>query len=142
MKKTQVIFIILILTLSGCGGKDKVKLSADYLLTTEAIETINVLKTAYQGKDIIRLKGISAPEIADRIAGGLYFDSAELSFAPRTVRIKDQSVMVNTNWQGTWIINNNTFKNRGIAVFVFEGSPLKLVRIDGDNPFLIPLARD
>lgn len=142
MKKNQVIFITLILTLLGCGGKDKVKPSADYLLTTEAIETINVLKTAYQGKDIIKLKGISSSEIADRVAGGLFFDSAELSFAPRTVRIKDQSVMVNTNWQGTWIINNNTFKNRGIAVFVFEGSPLKLVRIDGDNPFHTPVIRD
>jgi len=50
--------------------------------------------------------------------------------------------MININWQGTWVIKGNDIKNLGVAVFVFEGSPMKLIRVDGDNPFLTPLAKD
>ncbi len=142
MKKNQVIFIILILTLSGCGGKDKVKPSADSLLATGAINAINAIKTAYQEKERESLQNHLAPEIAESTLKELFFDKAELSFTPRMVRIDASIIMVNLTWQGTWVIKGSDIKDRGVAVFVLEGSPMKLVRVDGDNPFHIPAIRD
>lgn len=146
MKKTYVLLITLIFIFLGCGGKDKVKPSADSLLATETINVIDSIKAAYQEKERESLQNHLAPDIAESTLKELFFEKAELSFAPRMVRIDDSTVMVNLNWQGTWVIGGSDIKNRGVAVFVFvgydstlrEGSPVKLIRIDGDNPFQTP----
>lgn len=137
MKKTLVILITLTFVFLGCG-KDNVKPSDDSLLTTEALNVINTVKTAYQEKDKDTLKNYLDPALAGSVFKGLFFEKAELSFTPKRVNINGSTVMVNLNWMGTWVIEGKVIKRRGVAVFVFRGSPMRLIRVDGDNPFLIP----
>lgn len=137
MKKTLVILITLTFVFLGCG-KDNVKPSDDSLLTTEALNVINTVKTAYQEKDKDTLKNYLDPALAGSVFKGLFFKKAELSFTPKRVNINGSTVMVNLNWMGTWVIEGKTIKRRGVAVFVFRGSPMRLIRVDGDNPFSTP----
>lgn len=133
--------MLLFLIFPGCTKKEEVKPSADSLLTTEAINTINDLRTAYQEKNSAILRGRSGPLVAEYITDELFFDRVDLSITPRMVKIKASTVVVNSNWQGTWVIRTKTVKNRGLADFVFEGSPMKLIRVEGDNPFRTPLIK-
>lgn len=138
MKKASTVLIILSFIFLSCGGKDKVKPSADSLLATEAIKSINIIKIAYQEKNKDILQNHLDSVIAESVLKELFFDKAELSFTPRMVQIDASIVMVNLNWQGTWLVKGNSLKNRGVAVLLFEGSPMKLIRVDGDSPFHIP----
>jgi cell division septation protein DedD len=140
MKKLYTSIIILGLILLGCG-KDQVKPSADSTLTQQALNSIRTIITAYEEKDRNTLRNHLAPGIADSILEELSFEKAELSFVPRMVRIIGPAVNINLTWQGTWTIQGNGMKNRGIAVFVLEGEPLKLVKVEGDTPFLM-LSKD
>jgi hypothetical protein len=141
MKKSCTLIIILAFILLGCG-KDKVKPSADSILSREALDTIEAIKTAYQKKDRRKLQGRLGPGIAESTLNELYFEKVDLSFTPRMVTIDASTVMVKLNWQGTWVLKDKSIKNRGISDFVLEGSPMKVIRVDGDNPFHTPLARD
>jgi hypothetical protein len=140
MKKTCIILCLLFLIFPGCA-KEEVKPSADSLLTTEAIDTINALRKAYQEKNGSLLRDRSGPLVAEYITGELSFDEVALAITPRIVKIKASTVVVNTSWHGEWVIQAKTVKNRGIADLVLEGSPMKLIRIDGDNPFRTPLIK-
>ena len=140
MKKILVILTILTFVFLGCG-KDNVKPSDDSLLTTEALNVINTVKTAYQEKDKDTLKNYLDPALAGSVFKGMFFEKAELSFTPKRVNINGSTVMVNLNWMGTWVIEGKTIKRRGVAVFVFRGSPMRLIRVDGDNPFLFPVVK-
>jgi hypothetical protein len=139
MKNSWVISILCLFIFLGCSKKDEVKPSADSLLTTEAIAAMNAIGTAYQGKNKDILQKRVDPTAAGNIIKGPSFDEAVLSLTPRMVTIKASTVVVNTVWQGTWSVDRKTIKNRGIADFIFEGSPLKLIQVDGDNPFQTPL---
>jgi hypothetical protein len=68
MKKTCVILCLLFLIFPGCA-KEEVKPSADSLLTTEAIDTINSLRKAYQEKNGSLLRDRSGPLVAEYITG-------------------------------------------------------------------------
>lgn len=141
MKKTLVIMITLAFVFIGCG-KDNVKPSDDSLSTTEALNIINTVKTAYQEKDKDTLKNYLDPALAESVFKELFFEKAELSFTPKRVNINGSTVMVNLNWRGTWVIKGNNIKRRGVTVFVFKGSPMKLISVEGDNPFHTPVIRD
>lgn len=141
MKKFCLVFVLLFLISLGCTKKEEVKPSADSLLTTEAINTIDALRVSYQEKNSAKLRGNAGPLVAEHITDELFFDRVDLSITPRMVKIKASTVVVNTSWQGTWVIRTKTVKNRGLADLVFEGNPLKLIRIDGDNPFRTPLIK-
>ncbi|MBI4698030.1 MAG: hypothetical protein HY758_03745 [Nitrospirae bacterium] len=140
--KTLCAILIILVFISGCSGKDKVKPSADSLLTTEALNDISIVRTAYQDKNNSALQNYLAPELYESISKQMFFDRNDLSLSPQIVRIIGTEVMVTVNWQGVWTMKSEARKDRGVAIFVFEGSPMKLVRIDGDHPFLIPLSRD
>lgn len=134
MKKTCVTLIILVSVFLGCSSKEKVKPSDDSQLTTEALNNIDTLKTAYEGKDWDAFRSRLAPVLAIN-SKEPSFEKAELSFSPRMVDINNSDVMVSLNWMGEWVIRGKERRDRGVAVFVFEGTPLKLSRIEGDNPF-------
>ncbi len=140
MKKIYVIFILLVLTAAGCS-KENVKPSADSLLTTSAFNSINKIKEAYEAKNRDELQSLSSDEAAGAILKNLFFDKAELSFTPRLVRITASSVIVNLNWQGTWwTVKDRKIENRGVVNLVLDKETMKLIQIDGDNPFQTPIA--
>ncbi|MBI5050700.1 MAG: hypothetical protein HZC11_07510 [Nitrospirae bacterium] len=142
MKKFYVILILITaFVFSGCG-KDQVKPSADSLTAKEALRIMDVIKTAYEGKDQDALRENLSPELAASVIDGLFFEKAELSFTTRLVKITDSAVMVNLNWNGMWVIKNKTLKDIGSGVLVFQSRTMKLVQIEGDNPFHTPLVRE
>jgi hypothetical protein len=142
MKKTYyLILVLLIFAFIGCGGKE-IKPSADSVLTREVLGKIDAIRTAYQEKDKTALESHMDSILAERISKGLFFTNAELSFTPKKINISSSTVTVNLNWQGTWIVRGKNIKKQGVSVFVFEGIPIKLISLDGDNPFQTPAIRE
>ena len=142
MKKTYyLILVLLVFAFIGCGKKE-IKPSADSVLTKEVLSKIDAIRTAYQDKDKAAMESHTDSILADRISKGLFFTNAELSFTPKKVSIHSSTVTVSLSWQGTWIVKGNNIKKQGVSVFVFEGIPMKLLRVDGDNPFQTPAIRD
>jgi hypothetical protein len=141
MKKFLFLLMLLGIAVSGCGGKDKVKPSADSLLTTQALSRIEEIKNAYEGKDMSTLRTRMDAKAADEILKGMDFEKAELTFAPKLVKIIDESVTVSMNWQGAWqTAKNKKLESRGTADLILQRETMKLMQIQGDNPFLIPLS--
>jgi cell division septation protein DedD len=137
MKTVYAFCIIFLLLSAGCSGNKEIKPSEDSLKTKEAMELINTIQTAYQGKNREVLALHIHPVIAKNIVNELSFEKVDLYFTPWIVRIKESSTIINSDWQGTWLYENREIKRRGIADFVFIDSPMKLVHIDGDNPFYL-----
>jgi hypothetical protein len=134
MKSVSVLCIMLLLLSAGCGSKE-IKPSEDSLRTQEAMELMNTIQTAYQGKDGEVLTRHVHPVIAKNILNNLSFEKVKLYFSPWIVRIKESSTIISADWQGTWVYGNREIQRRGMADFVFIDSPMKLVHINGDNPF-------
>jgi len=143
MKKFLLPLILIISVLSGCGGKDKVKPSADSLLTTEAVKRLEAVRTAYQGKDAGTLRAMTEERLAEEILKDLNFEKADLFFTPKVVRITGEFITVSLNWQGSWhSAKGKDLENRGVADLVLQRADLKLMRIDGDNPFVVPVVKE
>jgi hypothetical protein len=140
MKKTAILFIILVAAFLGCS-KENVKPSADSLLATGAFSIIDNIKDAYEGKDRKGLKTHMDSPLAESIIKELSFESVELTFTPRMVKITD-SVKVNLKWHGSWLITGDRkVDNRGVADLIFDRETMKLTYIDGDNPFITPIVK-
>lgn len=135
MKIVYALCISLVFISTGCGGKKEIKPSDDSLRTKEAMELINTIQTAYKEKNSEVLASHIHPVIAKNIVNELSFDKVELYFTPWIVRIKESSTIINADWKGKWVYGDREVKRRGIADFVFIESPMKLVHINGENPF-------
>jgi hypothetical protein len=143
MKRAYIItvFVILLALFAGCS-KDKVKPSEDSLLATDIINTLNNIEEAYEGKNTIVLQSHLEVPLAESVINDLVFERAELALTTRLIKIKDSKVVVNLNWQGTWWTEQGKkAENRGVADFVFLKETIKLISIDGDNPFRTPAVR-
>jgi len=122
----------------GCTDKG-IKPSADSRSATDAFNVINTVKTAYEEKDTAALQNHMGTLLAENIIKGLLFEKAGLTITPRTVTITDESLKVNIMWSGTWSLTKDSkLENRGVADLVFHKESMKLIYIDGDNPFIIP----
>ena len=138
MKKIYVLLFVTVLMAFGCAS-DNDKPSADSLLYTEALDSINAIISAYGGKDVKSLQELTAPDISKEIVENLFFKKAYVSFAVKVVRIKGPSVIVDLTWKGKWRLENDgKFENRGAASLELNKETMILSNIDGDNPFLIP----
>ena len=131
--------VCLVLIASACG-KDKVKkVSEESKITQEAFALTETLRTAYLAKNRRALERNSTQDGFRELIGALKeFDSAELTFTPTWVKIEGLEVHLTVSWKGLWRANNRVTEERGAAVFVFEGRPLKLATIQRENPFRQP----
>ncbi len=141
MKKICAFLIIITLISFSCRGKEKVKPSADSIITQNILRTIDVIKDAYQKKDRTTLQENLYPILSEDILKELFFETVELSFTPRMVKISNSKTIVHLNWHGTWVVRGKTFKNRGVGILVFQRETPKLIQIDGDNPFQTPVVK-
>lgn len=140
--KRICIFLMIIAFVSlGCGKK-KIKPSQDSLMAQEALRITDIIKSAYERKEHDILMENLSPELAEVIVKGLFFEKAELSFAPRMVRIRDSLIVVNLNWHGSWILKGRSLRDKGFGILVFQARPMRLIQIERDNPFLTPVVRD
>ncbi len=138
MKKFCIIPIILIFLILGCS-KEEVKPSADSLMTQNVLGVLETIKHAYEKKDGIVIEKRLAPALSKDILDEFTFETAELTFNPRMVKINaDSDVTVKLIWRGTWVVGGESLKDRGIGTLTFNGKTLELMKIDGNNPFRTP----
>ncbi len=140
MKGRFILLFVAFFVLSACGGKKEVKqVSMESRIARDAIGIIESIKESYIKKDLSSISERATKEgyrdIMDSIK---HFDSVELTFTPRYVEIEQTKVYLNIAWKGTWLVGNETFRERGMAVFLLEGNPLRLSKILRGNPFKYP----
>ncbi len=133
------VFFIFIFLMASCGKKEVKPVSEESKTAQEAFRVAEVIKDAYINNDSITIEKNSTRDgylkiIEERKS----FDSAELSFTPRWVEIENTHVNLHVSWIGTWMVKGKKIEDRGLAIFVMEGKPLKLAKILRANPFKQP----
>lgn len=123
----------------SCGKKEVKEVSEESLMAQEAFQLAETIKQAYLDNDRKTLeKNTTQDGYTELIRKIKSFDSAELEFVPTWVEIDDIGVQLTVSWQGTWTVSGVTKEDRGIAVFVMEGKPLKVAQILRASPFQQP----
>lgn len=128
-----------IIFLISCGKGEVKKVSDESKITQEAFELTETIRNAYIKNDRETLeRNFTADGYRELIGAIKSFDSTELTFTPLWVEIEDSIVSLNVSWKGTWIVMGKRTEERGVAVFMLEGRPLKLSRVLRANPFRQP----
>jgi hypothetical protein len=129
-----------LLILAACGGAKEVKeVTQESKLAQDAFSVAEALRTAYTKKDFGAIADSSTKDgYREVIDSFRHFDAVELDFTPRWVEIEKSKVYLNVAWKGAWVVGKETVRERGMAVFLFEGTPLKLSKIVRGNPFKYP----
>ena len=97
------------------------------------------IKEAYLKRDLTIIEKNTTKEGYRELLGAIKrFDKAELAFSSKWVQIEKTSVSMKIVWSGKWVVGEQAAEERGTAIFIFEGSPLKLSRILRANPFRQP----
>lgn len=135
----SILMLTSLLFLVACGKKEVKPVTDESKTAQEAFELADTLRKAYEKNDKSGLEENSTTEgYRELISAIKSFDRAELTFTPTWVEIKDSSVSLNISWKGTWTVRGTVTNESGLAVFVLEGSPLKLSKILRENPFRQP----
>jgi len=135
----SLVVCLLILLLTSCGKGEVKKVSDESKIAQEAFGLAETIRNAYIKNDRETLeRNFTADGYRELIGAIKSFDSAELTFTPLRVEIEDSFVSLNISWKGTWIVKGKRTEDRGVAVFVLEGRPLKLANVLRANPFRQP----
>ena len=138
MKKILLLVLACALLIS-CGKKEVKPVSQESKMTMEAFALAETIKNAFIVKDNITLQKNSTDSgYKDITANTRLFDSVELTFTLRWVDIDKDQLHVNISWKSTWVVSGKSKAERGMAVFVMEGAPLKVSKILRANPFVMP----
>ncbi|MFO0752340.1 MAG: hypothetical protein U0411_03320 [Thermodesulfovibrionales bacterium] len=132
--------LMLALVVSCSSGKKEVRReSADSKIAKEAFALSETLREAYVKRDTSVLEKNTTREGFRALTGVMRpFDTARLSFNPVWVEIEDGTVQMNVQWNGHWLKGDHVTEERGMAIFVLQGKPLKLDKILRANPFKYP----
>ena len=136
--KSIVLCIVLLCTIS-CSKKEVKKVSEESQRAQEAFQLAETIRNAYLDDNRKALENNTTQDGYRELIGAMKdFDSAELEFIPTWVEIDDKVVKLTVSWKGTWKTRDLEKEDRGIAVFVLEGYPLKLAQVLRANPFRQP----
>ncbi len=137
--KNITLLLLTCLLLVSCGGKKAVKqVTQESKAATEAFGVAETIKNAFVKKDLATIqRNATEAGFKDITAGGKVFDSVDVTFTPRWVEIEGDQMHVNISWKSTWTLSGRKTEERGMAVFVMEGNPLKVTRIHRANPFIL-----
>jgi stage V sporulation protein SpoVS len=139
MKKILIVMLMMLAFIASCGKGGVKKVSEDSKTATEAFAVAEEIRNAYIKRDI---QGIGKNTTRDgfRIISSAMksFDSVDLTFNPVWVEIDGDIVNLNISWEGTWQKAGKTFEERGMAIFVLRGRPLKVDNILRSNPLRYP----
>jgi uncharacterized protein YcfL len=139
MMKKILLLVLACVMLISCGKKEVKPVSQESKVTMEAFALAETVKNAFIVKDNITLKKNSTEAgYKDITANTRSFDSVEITFTPRWVDMEKNKLEVNISWKSTWIVSGKNTAERGMAVFVMEGTPLKVSNILRANPFVMP----
>ncbi|TAN39868.1 MAG: hypothetical protein EPN25_09800 [Nitrospirae bacterium] len=139
MKRTAVLLFVVFI-LAACGGKKEVKqASPESVASAEAFALAETIREAFVKNDRVALqKNSTADGYRDITASKKGFDQIELAFTPRWVEISGSQLNLNVSWKSAWTNAGRKVEDRGMAVFVMEGKPLKVSKILRANPFIYP----
>lgn len=130
---------IAMLFLGSCGKKDVKPVSQESKLAQEAFQVAETLRQAYVKNNRSTLEDNSTKDGYRELIGVMKkFDKADLTFTATWVEIKDSSVYLSISWKGVWTVGSKSREERGMSIFVLEGTPLKLATVQRDNPFRQP----
>lgn len=138
MKRAILFTFILLFMSAGCAVKEEVKLSEESVTARNAISAVDAIKDAFIKKDRVAIHEKVESGLSDEILNGLTFDSVDMSFTVRMIKISALKVMVHLNWHGTWITGGSEARDRGVGILIFDKDSMKLSQVDGDNPFHFP----
>jgi len=137
LRKPLLLVIFAVFILIGCADKKEVKLSTEAESSLEAIERTELIKGAYLQRDMEKLEVLIEKKLLNKIKDNMDFQEAKLDISsPRIIRINEEKIRLHINWYGEWTISNRRFKRSGIGIFTFDKRSMKLVNIEGDNPFI------
>jgi hypothetical protein len=135
----SILMLASLLFLVACGKKEVKPVTDESKTAQEAFELADTLRKAYEKKDKSAIEeNTTADGYRELISAIKSFDRAELTFTPTWVEIKESTVSLNISWKGSWTVRGTVTNESGLAVFVLEGSPLKLSKILRENPFRQP----
>ncbi|MHB8881540.1 MAG: hypothetical protein ACYC69_08560 [Thermodesulfovibrionales bacterium] len=139
MKRIAVVLIAVFMLVS-CGGKKEVKqASPESVASAEAFALAETIREAFVKNDRVTVqKHSTADGYRDITASKKGFDQIELAFTPRWVEISGSQLNLNVSWKSAWTNAGKKVEDRGMAVFVMEGKPLKVSKILRANPFIYP----
>jgi hypothetical protein len=138
MKNTLLLLAFLGLLFS-CSSKEVKPVSPESKTALESFALAETVRTSFMQNDLLTLQNNSSPEgYKDITVNRRPYDSVDLTFTPRWVEIEKNQVMLNVAWKSLWTASGKTFADRGMAVFVLEGIPLKIAKIARGNPFIFP----
>ncbi len=124
--------------MSSCSKEVK-PVPPEATITDRALEITERLKEAYTEKDKKRIKDLTTQDgYRDIISLIKEFDSAELYFTPKWFEIKEGTVQIHMAWSGKWEQNKKVIIERGLAIFILQGEPLRVSQISRDSPFSYP----
>lgn len=133
------IYLITILLLVSCGKGEVKQVSQESKIAQEAFGVAETIRNAYIKNDREALERSSTKDGYKELLEVIKtFDSAELTFTPTWVEIEDSKVSLNVSWKGTWVVRGKMTEERGVAIFLLEGRPLKLAKVLRENPFRQP----
>ena len=138
MRKILLLLLVVALLVS-CSKKEVKQVSQDSKMTLEAFTLAETVKNAFIVKDDITLKKSSTEDgYRDIMENTRAYDRVELTFTPRWVEIENNQLQVNIAWKSVWVAAGKSSEERGMAVFVMEGVPLKITKVLRGNPFVFP----
>ena len=138
MKKIALLLLASFLLVS-CGGKKEVKqVGQESKTATEAFGVAETIKDAFIKKDLATIQKNSTEAGFKNIAAGKQvFDNLDITCPPRQFEVQADQMMVNISWKSSWILSGRKIEERGMAVFVMEGNPLRVTKILRANPFIL-----
>ncbi|MEW6418559.1 MAG: hypothetical protein AB1480_10610 [Nitrospirota bacterium] len=133
----QVLIVIVLLV--SCGKREIKPVPPESKIAQEAIGLAETIRNAYIKNDRETLEKHATRDGYRELIGTIKsFDSVELTFTPTWVEIENSTVSLHLSWKGIWVVGGKRTEERGIAVFVLEGRPLKLAQVQRENPFRQP----
>jgi hypothetical protein len=137
MKKIALLLFACLLLVS-CGKKEVKPVTQESKSATEAFGIAEMIRDAFIKKDsVILRRNATEAGYKDITAGKQNFDSVDITFTPRWVEIEGEKMFVNISWKSSWVVSGRKMDDRGMAVFVMEGNPLKVTKILRANPFIV-----
>lgn len=138
MKKI-ILVVLSVVLLFACGKKEVKQVSPDAKLSSEAFTLVEKIREAYVSKDLVTIQQNSTEAgYRDIMSNRSPYDSVSLTFTPRWVEIEKDQTTINVTWKSKWTAAGKTASDRGMAVIILEGAPLKVSKIVRGNPFVYP----
>lgn len=138
MRKIAILLCFAMLFFA-CSKKEVKTVSQESNVTLEAFALAETLKNAFISGDTETVRAATTEEGYKKVTGDKRdADSIVMTFTPRWVEIDKNKIYVNIAWNSTWILAGKRVEERGMAVFIMEGKPMKLNEILRANPFKYP----